>query len=135
MSAIWSLSKWERREQAKSLAGYRAASFARSSDALILVLDGEGAGLDVEGGRWQTLCDDHGFVCSHDTLALAKSWASCPEMFCDRCASHVRSLAELRAAHLSGQTIVEEMSLGEYSSSTLFDQDGEEIIPQKGKQA
>jgi hypothetical protein len=111
-AAIWIRSKSERREQAKTIAGYRAASFARSSDALILVLDGEAAGLDVEGGRWQTLCDDHGFICSHDSLPLAKSWASCPEMFCEPCADHVRSLAALRALDLSGES-----------------------IPQKGKQA
>lgn len=79
-----------RRTDARSLAGFRSASFARSSGAMILVLDGEPAGLDTEGGRWQTVCDDHGFICSHDTLSLASSWASCPEMFCESCAEEVQ---------------------------------------------
>jgi hypothetical protein len=36
------------------------------------------------------VCDDHGFICSHDTLSLASSWASCPEMFCESCAEEVQ---------------------------------------------
>ncbi len=111
MSAIWLLDSWERREQAKSLAGYRAGSIARSSGALVLVLDGEPAGLDTEGGRWQTLCDDHGSVCSHDTLALARSWASCPEMFCDDCAGIVRACNELAANRGTRNTITSEVTL------------------------
>jgi hypothetical protein len=74
-----------RRAQARTYAGFRSATFARSSGAMILVLDGDPAGMDIEAGRWQTVCDDHGFICSHDTLALARSWASCPEMFCEDC--------------------------------------------------
>ena len=74
-----------RRADARTLAGFRSATVARSTGALVLVLDGDPAGLDTDGGRWYTLCDDHGFLCNHDTLALAKSWASCPEMFCEDC--------------------------------------------------
>ena len=75
-----------RRAEARSFAGFRSASIARSTGTLVLVLDGEPAGLDTEGGRWQTICDDHGGICSHDTLALASSFASAPEQFCESCA-------------------------------------------------
>jgi len=70
---------------AAQYAGCRYATRARSTGTLVLVLDAEPAGLDPEGGRWNTVCDEHGGVCSHQTLALARAFASCPEEWCEEC--------------------------------------------------
>lgn len=40
---------------------------------------------DADGGPWVTICDDHGSICNHDTLALARAHASHPE-WCEDCA-------------------------------------------------
>ncbi len=34
---------------------------------------------------WVTLCEDHGFLVGHPTLALARQWAPDPTGWCDEC--------------------------------------------------
>jgi hypothetical protein len=75
----------ERRLEAETYAGFRSATIARSTGTLIAIIDGKAGGYDIAGGRWQTLCDDHGGICSHDTIGLARSWASAPEEWCPYC--------------------------------------------------
>jgi hypothetical protein len=36
--------------------------------------------------RWETICDDHGTVCSHETRALARSFLAVPLEWCEVCA-------------------------------------------------
>lgn len=36
--------------------------------------------------RWMTVCNDHGFLCTHPTLALARGHAAAPEGWCEECA-------------------------------------------------
>jgi hypothetical protein len=52
-------------------------------------VSGEEAGMDTEGGRWQTVCEPHGYIISHRTMALARSHASCPEKWCGPCSGQV----------------------------------------------
>lgn len=42
---------------------------------------------DVQGGdnRWETICTDHGTVCSHQTRAVAVSFAAVPTEWCEDC--------------------------------------------------
>lgn len=77
----------ERRRTAATLPGVRSASYARSTGTLVLVVDGEAGGVDTyEGAQpWSTICDDHGGICSHETLAAAQSWASAPQEWCPSC--------------------------------------------------
>lgn len=71
---------------ARELAGYRSAHFARSTGTLVLVLDAVAAGLEDDPEiPWFTVCDDHGGCVGHPTLALARSFASCPEDWCPTC--------------------------------------------------
>lgn len=42
-------------------------------------------GVDEPDQRWETICVDHGGVCSHDTRALAMGWAAEPLMWCEDC--------------------------------------------------
>jgi hypothetical protein len=41
---------------------------------------------------WETICVDHGGVCSHETRRLAESWLSHPYEWCEDCHQrrHVR---------------------------------------------
>jgi len=41
--------------------------------------------LDPDGGRWATVCIDHGAVVNHDTLAIARSFLAVPWEFCPDC--------------------------------------------------
>lgn len=41
--------------------------------------------MDVDGGRWQTVCEDHGYLISHQTLALARHHAPDPDGWCGIC--------------------------------------------------
>jgi hypothetical protein len=34
---------------------------------------------------WETICETHGGVCSHETRASASSWLSHPEEWCEDC--------------------------------------------------
>ena len=58
---------------------------ARQTGRRIGVYDGIEAGFDVGGGRWQTVCEDHGFIISHGTRALALSHSSDPLGWCEVC--------------------------------------------------
>jgi hypothetical protein len=83
----------DRIAEARGYAGFRQARVARETGTLILVLDGGAANLDTVAGRWQTICDDHGYVISHETLALARSHAANPLGWCEDCADERRENA------------------------------------------
>lgn len=74
------------RPTAETAGGLRQCRRARSTGAIISVYDGEEAGMDTCGGRWQTVCETHGGqICSHLTLRTALGFASCPEEWCEFC--------------------------------------------------
>lgn len=66
-------------------AGLRVCRHARSTKTLVSIYDGEPANLDTEAGRWQTVCETHGNICSHETFATAVSHLSQPEGWCEDC--------------------------------------------------
>ena len=66
-------------------AGLRALRHARQTGALVSLYDGDEAGLDTDGGRWQTVCETHGSICSHDSLATAASFLAEPAAWCEPC--------------------------------------------------
>lgn len=72
---------------ARRAPGVRSASVARSTGTLVLVVSGSEHGVDTSDGTqpWSTICDDHGGICSHETLSAARSWASAPEQWCPTC--------------------------------------------------
>lgn len=39
---------------------------------------------DRDSGKWETLCEEHGYLVCHDTLALARQWAAWPT-WCEEC--------------------------------------------------
>lgn len=60
---------------------------ARSTGVTVVLEDTRhpDSDLDPDGGRWATLCDDHGAVVNHDTLQLARWFAPWPEEWCQDC--------------------------------------------------
>jgi hypothetical protein len=76
----------------RDAAGLRQLTRARGTGTLVGLYDGEEAGLDTGGGRWQTVCEEPGHerqICSHMTLRLALSFASCPEEWCEVCSGQL----------------------------------------------
>jgi len=53
------------------------------------VYDGTEAGVDTAGGRWQTVCEDHGQICSHTTLADARWHGRRPAKWCEVCSGNL----------------------------------------------
>lgn len=51
------------------------------------VYDGRESQDDIEAGRWQTVCEDHGTICSHQTLDDALWNGRHPEAHCEDCMS------------------------------------------------
>lgn len=49
---------------------------------------------------WETICDDHGGVCSHETRALAEGWLSHPDEWCEDCMHGEGTLAGTRSLDL-----------------------------------
>lgn len=72
-------------ERFQGYAGWRSTHIARSTGRAVSIYDGIEAGFDVCGGRWQTLCEDHGYIVSHETLSIARLHASEPEEWCGVC--------------------------------------------------
>lgn len=35
--------------------------------------------------RWETICSEHGGVCSHETRKLAEGWLPHPDEWCEDC--------------------------------------------------
>lgn len=35
--------------------------------------------------RWETICVEHGGVCSHETRKLAEQWMAHPDEWCEDC--------------------------------------------------
>ena len=67
-------------------AGLRQYRKTRETGLYVGVYDGEPAGMDTDGGRWQTVCESHGHVCSHQTFQLALYFAAHPKQWCEICA-------------------------------------------------
>lgn len=66
-------------------AGLRYHAKARTTGNYVGIYDGLEADMDVDGGRWQTVCEPHGSVISHQTLELARQHAPHPEEWCEFC--------------------------------------------------
>lgn len=67
-------------------AGLRQYRRARTTGTHVGVYNGEEAGMDTGGGcPWSTVCEEHGGVVSHPTLAAAKLFAPHPNEWCPTC--------------------------------------------------
>jgi hypothetical protein len=55
---------------------------ARSTGTEVVLVD---RGDYDDGHRWETICADHGGVCSHETRKLAEQWLPHPDEWCEDC--------------------------------------------------
>lgn len=74
--------RWQRKPEN---AGLRKWYWVPVLQVHVGLYDGEPAGMDTSGGRWQTVCEEHGSICSHDTLEIASTFGPCPEEWCEDC--------------------------------------------------
>ena len=66
-------------------AGLRRWYPNRLTGGFVGVYDGEPGGYDTDAGRWQTVCEEHGQICSHQTLDVALAFGHQPEEWCEAC--------------------------------------------------
>lgn len=67
------------------LAGCVVQRKSQRTGQLVGLYDAEQAGMDPAGGAWLTVCEPHGSLCNHRTLALARHHLADPTMWCDTC--------------------------------------------------
>ena len=75
-------------------AGLRSYTRARSTGTHVGVYDGTEAGMDAAGGRWKTVCEEHGWIISHPYLYQALSVAPRPQEWCDACSGRLPARPE-----------------------------------------
>jgi hypothetical protein len=58
----------------------------RETGTTILLYDNRDGSFDEsDENGWFTVCEEHGSMCSHPTLQLAREWASEPTGWCEEC--------------------------------------------------
>ena len=67
------------------LYGQRLTRTNPTTKTQISLYYGPDAGMDTAGGDWQTVCEDHGTVISHQTYKLARGWMTEPWTWCEPC--------------------------------------------------
>lgn len=82
-------------------AGVRGVYRNRIVGKHVVVYDGIAARLDTDGGRWQTVCETHATICSHETLKTGHEYASIPHEWCEDCAAIRRGITIAEHGDLS----------------------------------
>lgn len=62
----------------------------RTTGLLVGLYHNGQAGFDDDDGRapWSTVCEEHGHIVSHDTLALARTHLADPAGWCEQCGAN-----------------------------------------------
>lgn len=55
---------------------------ARATGTLVQLVD---RGREEGEDRWETICVEHGGVCSHETRPVATAWLAHPDEWCEDC--------------------------------------------------
>jgi hypothetical protein len=66
-------------------AGCRQLRKAQQTGTMVGLYDAADAGLDADAGRWATVCEEHGSICNHETLELARWHSADPAGWCEEC--------------------------------------------------
>lgn len=77
--------KVKKADDVTTMAGYRVHTKSRSTKTVAVLLDGEAAGLDIGGGKWQTVCLDHSFIVAFSGQRPARDHLGHPELWCEPC--------------------------------------------------
>lgn len=65
-------------------AGLIECRMRQATGTLISIYKATEAGFDPAGGEWVTVCENHGAICNHETLAMARAHAPYGE-WCEPC--------------------------------------------------
>ncbi len=71
--------------RANGLAGCVRQTRTLQGKTLVGVYNNRQAGLCEDAGPWSTVCEAHGEVIGHASLAVARDHASVPEDWCEQC--------------------------------------------------
>ena len=84
-------------------------SRSRLTGTIVILLGPEQEWLDPAGGKWLTLCSDHGTVCNYETRSVAESFMPWPHNWCEECQGYVDrfSLTE-ELQDISGRCLIAE---------------------------
>ncbi len=74
-----------RRYECNGLAGCVEQRRSRKTGFLVGLYAAEQADLDASAGPWATICEEHGHIVNHDTLALARAHLGDPTGWCEPC--------------------------------------------------
>lgn len=66
-------------------AGAVVSRRCRATNTTVTLYDGDEANLDTDGGRWSTVCENHGYIVCHETRANAEAALSHPDEWCEVC--------------------------------------------------
>lgn len=69
---------------ARHTAGYRHASYAKSTGSLVVLVNSEEQGIDADM-PWTLICEEHSTLMQFETRSNAKSWMAAPEQWCEDC--------------------------------------------------
>lgn len=74
------------KEEAKRRDGCIELRKCRATGKLVGLYRSGEAGLEEDAeGKYTTVCEEHGTLVSHRTLAVARSWLADPAGWCDEC--------------------------------------------------
>jgi hypothetical protein len=74
------------------LAGCVVQSRARTTRTIVGVYNSVQSGMENDPSiPWLTVCEEHGEVVGHCTLAIAREWASAPDTWCEDCQENRKS--------------------------------------------
>jgi len=75
----------------ENYAGFRRLSVVKETGTVSVLYEANEAGLDPAGGRWATVCEDHGAICNHPTRRLADRHLPYPDGWCEDCRDILRA--------------------------------------------
>ena len=67
------------------LAGCVQQTRTRYTGILVSLYNTAQADMDEGAGPWVTVCEKHSRILGHESLAVAKDFASCPQDWCETC--------------------------------------------------
>lgn len=75
------------------MAGRVTTKKCRATGYKVTVARADDLDLCSEGGKWVTVCEEHGSICNHDTRKLADEHAAWPA-WCEECQPKLDAYAE-----------------------------------------
>ncbi len=89
----------------KNLSGCVEQRKSRANGKLVGLYHAEQAGLDPTDGRWVTVCEEDGALCSHGTIALARAHLCDPAGWCEACRGGAEELESVAVSTTNPEAV------------------------------